>query len=70
MKVRSRLVILLIVAALLAEASLSFAAPSESGEDLTPSDVDVSNDELSPGPPADEPMPCTNQRAKAWFGCS
>jgi hypothetical protein len=70
MKVRSRLVILLIVAALLAEASLSFAAPSESGEDLTPSDVDVCNYEPSPGPPTDEPMPCTNQRAKAWFGCS
>jgi len=70
MKVRSRLVILLIVAILLAEASLSFAEPSDSGEDLTPRDVDVSNDEPSSGPPTDEPMPCTNQRAKAWFGCS
>jgi hypothetical protein len=70
MKVRSRLIILLIITILIAQASLTFAAPPEDQEEPQPSEVEVGFDEPFSGPPDDEPMPCTNQRAKAWFGCS
>lgn len=70
MKVRIRLVILLIMTILIAQSSLTFAAPPDEQEELKPVEVDVGYDEPSYGPPDDEPMPCTNQRAKAWFGCS
>jgi hypothetical protein len=70
MKVRSKLIILLIITILIAQATLTFAAPPEEGGETKPDEVDVDFCETYSGPPVDEPMPCTNQRAKAWFGCS
>lgn len=69
MKFRRRLIVFLIVVALIAEISITFAAPPDESNKSEPTDVDVGVDDVWE-PPTDEPLPCTNQRYKAWFGGS
>ena len=69
MKFRSRLIVLLVVVALIAEISITFAAPSDESKSSESADVDVGvDDEWEP--PTEEPLPCTNQRYNAWLGGS
>ena len=67
MKLKSRLIVLLVVVALIAEISITFAAPSDESKSSEPADVDVGDVWETP---TEEPLPCTNQRYNAWMGGS
>lgn len=70
MKFKSSLIILLVVITLVAAVAHTFAAPSANSERSEPINdsafeaVDVME------PLFEEPLPCTNSRYKAWYGCS
>lgn len=70
MKFKSSLIILFVVITLVAAVAHTFAAPSDNSErsetinDSAWEAVDVMETLY------EEPLPCTNSRYKAWYGCS
>ena len=70
MKLRDKLIILLILITLVVEAATTFASPQDESDKPEPHKVDFGNIDRFCGPPREEPLPCTNQRYKAWFCCS
>lgn len=67
-KLKRKLTIFLIIVTIIAVASIPFVSSLDE-LDISPIDVDfVGADTWNQ--PLEELLPCTNQRYKAWFGCS
>lgn len=69
MRARSQIVVLLIVALLLVGVVHAFGAPVDEAGQAMPDDGDACGADRGWEPPTDELLPCTNQRAKAYYGC-
>lgn len=67
---KRNLLILIVLSVLVAEAAMAFATSIETMGDLQSGETEVYTCEPSWAPPSDEPLPCTNQRAIAWYGCN
>lgn len=69
MKIRHHLIILLVVVVLIAGASLTFAEPKDEPDGSEPVGVNAGYVDEVLEINFEEPLPCTNQRGKALYGC-
>jgi len=70
MQFKRNLIILFVFITLSAAIAHTFAAPSANSERSEPINDNASEAVDVMAPLFEEPLPCTNSRYRAWYGCS